>query len=123
MKSSNSISVTAINHTKMSTVDDPEAKKSANFQSSPANERPTPTAPPTVDHQSPGTSGAVSGILTRWKREDLLKRGSLALRGIALLFSLISFIVMATNNHGDWREFGKYEEYRYEIILYCQNFD
>ncbi|XP_057426579.1 CASP-like protein 4B1 [Lotus japonicus] len=52
-----------------------------------------------------------------WRREDLVKRGSLGLRGIALLFSLISFIAMASNQHGDWREFDKYEEYRYLLAI------
>lgn len=62
-------------------------------------------------HQTPATGG-IAGILRRWKREDLIKRGSLGLRGIAFLFSLISFIAMASNKHGDWKEFDRYEEYR-----------
>ncbi|CAJ1809332.1 unnamed protein product [Sphenostylis stenocarpa] len=79
-----------------------------------------PMAPsaPSEDHRTQATSGGGIGIiLRRWKREDLMKRGSLALRGISLLFSLISFIVMASNKHGDWREFDKYEEYRYLLAI------
>lgn len=68
-----------------------------------------PTAPPV---QGGDHTGGITGILRRWKREDMIKRGSLGLRAIALLFSLISFIAMASNKHGDWREFDKYEEYR-----------
>ncbi|KAE9622268.1 hypothetical protein Lalb_Chr01g0023441 [Lupinus albus] len=73
-----------------------------------------------VDQQTPatgGTGGGVTGILQRWKRDDLLKKGSLGLRGAALVFSLISFIAMATNKHGDWREFDHYEEYRYLVAI------
>ena len=69
-----------------------------------------PSAPSESHHAA--ASGGIGGILRRWKREDLIKRGSLGLRGVALLFSLISFFIMASNKHGDWREFDKYEEYR-----------
>lgn len=83
---------------------------------------PTPTAPPTVDVEdqapaAPSTGFGVPGILRRWKRQDLLKRGSLALRGMGLLFSLLSFIIMASNMHGDWKNFDKYEEYRYLLAI------
>ncbi|XP_027349342.1 CASP-like protein 4B1 [Abrus precatorius] len=79
---------------------------------------PVEPSAPRVNHQTPATGdGGVAGILRRWKREDLIKRGSLGLRGIALLFSLISFIVTASNKHGDWREFDKYEEYRYLLAI------
>ncbi|XP_038702438.1 CASP-like protein 4B1 [Tripterygium wilfordii] len=77
------------------------------------------TAPPTatpesgMEDQEPGTGFGVSAITRRWRREDLLKRGGLALRGIGLLFSLLAFIIMASNKHGDWMDFDKYEEYRY----------
>lgn len=83
---------------------------------------PSPTAPPAVsadiENQAPSTSGGgVSAILRRWKREDFLKRGSLALRGLALLFSLLSFIITVSNKHGDWKNFTKYEEYRYLLAI------
>ncbi|XP_061375833.1 CASP-like protein 4B1 isoform X2 [Gastrolobium bilobum] len=78
--------------------------------------KPEPSAP-TLDYHEPGTVGANAGIVRRWKMEDLLKRGSLWLRGIALFFSLISFILIVSNNHGDWREFDKYEEYRYLLAI------
>lgn len=53
----------------------------------------------------------VAAIVEKWNRDDKLIRGSLALRGIALLFSLISFLVMASNKHGGWEDFDNYEEY------------
>ncbi|GMN40461.1 hypothetical protein TIFTF001_009686 [Ficus carica] len=62
-------------------------------------------------------SVGVAGILRRWKREDLLRRGSLGLRGLAFLFSLLSFIIMASNKHGDWKDFDRYEEYRYVLAI------
>ncbi|CAL0304400.1 unnamed protein product [Lupinus luteus] len=79
---------------------------------------PTASVPPSGDHQTPATGGSggrVTGILRRWQMDDLLKKGSLAFRGAALVFSLISFIVMASNKHGDWRQFYHYEEYRYLV--------
>ncbi|KAL5058257.1 hypothetical protein RYX36_029861 [Vicia faba] len=77
-----------------------------------------PPAPSATDGANPPLhTGGIAGILKRWKREDLIKRGSLGLRGIALLFSLICFIVMASNKHGDWRDFDKYEEYRYVLAI------
>ena len=75
-----------------------------------------PSAPPaSADVEIPRTAEeavGVTGVLRRWKREDLLRRGTLALRGMAFLFSLLSFIIMATNKHGDWKNFDRYEEYR-----------
>lgn len=54
----------------------------------------------------------VSAINRRWKREDLLNKGSLFLRGLAFFFSLLSFIIMASNKHGGWKNFDRYPEYR-----------
>ncbi|KAJ0028445.1 hypothetical protein Pint_34979 [Pistacia integerrima] len=82
-----------------------------------------PVAPPAMDVEgqtpTPETASGfgVSAITRRWKREDFLKRGSLALRGVALLFSLIAFITMASNKHGDWKDFDKYEEFRYVLAI------
>ncbi|KAF3628769.1 CASP-like protein 4B1 [Capsicum annuum] len=91
---------------------------------------PTPTAPSgTVDteSQTPATENkerqtrasdsGVRNIIERWKREDMLKKGCLGLRGIALIFSLLALIIMASNKHGDWRDFDKYEEYRYVLAI------
>ncbi|KAJ1381040.1 hypothetical protein SESBI_45481, partial [Sesbania bispinosa] len=56
-------------------------------------------------------SSSVASILRSWEREDLLNRALLCLRGIALIFSLISLIIVASNNHGVWKKFNKCEEY------------
>ncbi|XP_022744898.1 CASP-like protein 4B1 [Durio zibethinus] len=80
---------------------------------------PATTATPTTDveNPTPGVGLGVSEITRRWKREDLLKRGSLIARGLALFFSLLSFIIMGSNKHGDWKNFDKYEEYRYLLAI------
>ncbi|XP_027337260.1 CASP-like protein 4B4 [Abrus precatorius] len=77
---------------------------------------------PSVDPNAPrtgarGSGASAAGVLQLWKRKDMLKRGSLGFRGIALFFSLISFILVASNNHGDWKEFDKYQEYRYLLAV------
>ncbi|KAK4418877.1 CASP-like protein 4B1 [Sesamum alatum] len=78
-----------------------------------------PSAPAAVDLESRGVGGGgVSNIVSRWKREDLLKRSSIASRGFGFVFSLLAFIIMATNKHGDWKDFDKYEEYRHTFLLY-----
>ncbi|KAM3287724.1 CASP-like protein 4B1 isoform X1 [Capsicum chacoense] len=79
---------------------------------------PAPDPPPEAGNgviQAPSTG--VSHIVRRWKREDLLKRSSLVLHGFALICSLIAFIVMASNTHGDWKHFDRYEEYRYVLAI------
>lgn len=67
--------------------------------------------------------GGVSSILRRWNREDLVKKASLGLRGLGFVFSLLAFIVMVSNKHGDWKNFDRYEEYRYSkykaLIFLC----
>ncbi|KHG22461.1 hypothetical protein F383_02278 [Gossypium arboreum] len=60
---------------------------------------------------------AVSAINRRWKREDLFNKGSLFLRGLAFFFSLLSFIIMASNKHGGWKNFDRYSEYRYLLAI------
>ncbi|KAL6987904.1 hypothetical protein U1Q18_013651 [Sarracenia purpurea var. burkii] len=79
---------------------------------------PLSTAPPAgdIENQAPAP-GRTSGIFRRWNREDFLNRGSLGLRGLGLLFSLLAFIIMASNNHPDWEDFNKYEEYRYVLAI------
>lgn len=80
-------------------------------------ELPPPSAPHDADVENPSSSSTVviSSIIDRWKREDLLMKGNLVLRASAFVFSLISFVVMASNKHGDWMNFDRYEEYRWFI--------
>ncbi|KAL6138951.1 PREDICTED: CASP-like protein 4B1 [Fragaria vesca subsp. vesca] len=89
-----------------------------------------PTAPPAaaadVESQSEAATGharaagsgfGVAGIIRRWKRNDLVKKGGVALRGLSLVLSLLAAIIMASNKHGDWKDFDKYEEYRYLLAI------
>ncbi|XP_057743701.1 CASP-like protein 4B4 [Arachis stenosperma] len=59
----------------------------------------------------------IAGILQRYRREGFVERVSLCLRGVALVFSFISFFVVVTNEHGDWKQFHKYQEYRYLLAI------
>ncbi|CAN6469642.1 unnamed protein product [Victoria cruziana] len=62
-------------------------------------------------------SASITSILRRWRTEDLVRRSGLVLRGLALAFSFLSFIIMATNKHGGWMDFDNYEEYRYCLSI------
>lgn len=80
----------------------------------------TPAAASEVD--KPSTSAAVadnpvSSILRRFKREDLLEKSIVLLRGLTCFFSLISIMVMGTNKHGDWKNFDLYQEYKYLLAI------
>ncbi|XP_047307047.1 CASP-like protein 4B4 [Impatiens glandulifera] len=67
--------------------------------------------------QTHGPAFGVSAIVRRWRREDFLKRGSLATRVSGLIFSILSFLIMVCNNHGDWRTFHHFNEYRYFVAI------
>uniref|UniRef100_A0A2P2JVF7 CASP-like protein n=1 Tax=Rhizophora mucronata TaxID=61149 RepID=A0A2P2JVF7_RHIMU len=94
----------------MSNSDDAAQKKQVELT---PGEIPAPTAPPSAAE----TGFGVAAITRRRRREVMLKRSSLALRGMALLISLIAFIIMASNKHGDGKNFDKYEEYRYLLAM------
>ncbi|KDP22814.1 hypothetical protein JCGZ_00401 [Jatropha curcas] len=98
----------------MSNSGDTEAKKQSD-ESTPS-QIPTPTAAEVADAES-GNGFSVGAITRRWRRKEILQRGSLGLRGLGFLFSLLAFIVMASNKHGDWKNFDKYEEYRYLLAI------
>ncbi|XP_042492574.1 CASP-like protein 4B1 [Macadamia integrifolia] len=75
-------------------------------------------APPDIENQlsSYTTAHRLSG------REDLLKKGQIVLRTIGLLFSILSFVIMSTNNHrvrGNPYDnnFDHYEQYRYLLAI------
>jgi hypothetical protein len=58
------------------------------------------------------SAGVVGAALRRWRAQDLLERSGSALRAGAWALSLLAFLVMACNEHGDWKQFDRYEEYR-----------
>uniref|UniRef100_A0A0E0DQ71 CASP-like protein n=1 Tax=Oryza meridionalis TaxID=40149 RepID=A0A0E0DQ71_9ORYZ len=61
--------------------------------------------------------GVVGAVVRRWRRQDLLEKSGSALRVAAWAFSLLAFVVMGANDHGDWRQFEHYEEYRYVVAI------
>ncbi|KAI3514858.1 hypothetical protein L1887_13605 [Cichorium endivia] len=81
----------------------------ADVETENADRTQTPLPPP------PGYG--VTGILRRWRHEDMLKRVSLGLRVLGFVFSLLAFIIMASNKHGRGRNFDEYEEYRYALAI------
>ncbi|CAH9146858.1 unnamed protein product [Cuscuta epithymum] len=81
---------------------------------------PPPAAASTHDAENQiatGTGTGVTHIIRRWRREDFIKKSYLGLRCGALVFSLLAFIIMASNQHGDWKDFDRYEEYRYVLAI------
>ncbi|PUZ66527.1 hypothetical protein GQ55_3G318700 [Panicum hallii var. hallii] len=63
------------------------------------------------------SAGVVGAALRRWRAQDLLERSGSALRAGAWALSLLAFLVMACNEHGDWKQFDRYEEYRYIVAV------
>ncbi|XP_047979665.1 CASP-like protein 4B1 [Salvia hispanica] len=82
-----------------------------------AEEPPPPAADAESQSAPAAAAGGFSNIIQRWRREGIVKRGCVAFRAFALLFSLLAFIIMATNQHGDGRKFDQYEEYRYVLAI------
>ncbi|WZY82001.1 hypothetical protein YC2023_028385 [Brassica napus] len=73
-----------------------------------------PVEPSDVEAAAPTT---FSAITQRWKREDSIKKASPITRGLALLFSILAFVIMVSNKHGPGRNFDEYEEYRYVVAI------
>ncbi|KAL6630987.1 hypothetical protein ACP70R_028327 [Stipagrostis hirtigluma subsp. patula] len=61
--------------------------------------------------------GVVGAVVRRWRAQDLLDRAGSVLRAAAWALSLLAFLVMACNEHGDWKQFDRYEEYRYIVAI------
>ncbi|KAG8085212.1 hypothetical protein GUJ93_ZPchr0010g10813 [Zizania palustris] len=61
---------------------------------------------------APAGEGVVGAVVRRWRRQDLLDKSGSALRAAAWALSLLAFVVMGANDHGDWKQFDNYEEYR-----------
>ncbi|KAI3960856.1 hypothetical protein MKW92_009977 [Papaver armeniacum] len=71
---------------------------------------------PQTDVESSGGEATTTSILRRWKIKDLLKKGCLILRIAALVFSILSFIIMVSNKHRG-QNFDDVEEYRYLVAI------
>jgi len=77
---------------------------------------PVPAAEPPAEGSDAAAGGRSAGVvgaaLRRWRAQDVLERSGSALRAGAWALSLLAFLVMACNEHGDWKQFDRYEEYR-----------
>ncbi|XP_039135823.1 CASP-like protein 4B4, partial [Dioscorea cayenensis subsp. rotundata] len=83
----------------------------------PSFRRRRPREPRRRPREPSSADPAVTSVVRRWRREDLTEKAGLILRGLGTLFSVLAFVVMASNKHGDWQDFDKYEEYRYLVAI------
>jgi hypothetical protein len=56
--------------------------------------------------------GAVDSVVARWRREDMLDKSPLALHAAAAVFAFVALVLVASNQHGDWMQFDRYQEYK-----------
>lgn len=76
------------------------------------------SSPPKAENapvQAPPAAEAALPVMQRWRRVDLMDKVTLVLRSLGCAFSFLTFVIMASNKHGDWMEFGHYQEFRWEI--------
>ncbi|TVU18741.1 hypothetical protein EJB05_34878, partial [Eragrostis curvula] len=71
----------------------------------------------TPAHGWDAAAAVVVAAPQRRRAQDVLERSVSALRGGAWALSLLAFLLMACNEHGDWKQFDRYEEYRYIVAI------
>ena len=59
-----------------------------------------------------GSSGVVDSVVARGRREDMLDKIPLALHASAAAFAFVALVLVASNQHGDWMQFDRYQEYK-----------
>ena len=59
-----------------------------------------------------GGGGVVDSVVARWRREDMLDKSPLALHAAAAAFAFVALVLVASNQHGDWMQFDRYQEYK-----------
>ncbi|XP_066381684.1 CASP-like protein 4B1 isoform X1 [Miscanthus floridulus] len=64
-----------------------------------------------------GGRGVVDSVVARWRREDMLDKSPLALHAAAAVFAFVALVLVASNQHGDWMQFDRYQEYRYLLAI------
>ncbi|XP_002468014.1 CASP-like protein 4B1 [Sorghum bicolor] len=64
-----------------------------------------------------GGGGVVDSVVARWRREDMLDKSPLALHAAAAIFAFVALVLVASNQHGDWMQFDRYQEYRYLLAI------
>jgi Domain of unknown function (DUF588) len=82
----------------------------------------TTQAATTVSTEGGGNVGSASNTtksttMGDLHRDTLLGKGMVVLRLLAWVFSLLSLVVMASNKHGDGKNFDQYDEYR--LLPFC----
>jgi len=63
------------------------------------------------------SSGVVDSVAARWRREDMLDKIPLALHASAAAFAFVALVLVASNQHGDWMQFDRYQEYKYLLAI------
>jgi len=63
------------------------------------------------------SSGVVDSVVARWRREDMLDKSPLALHAAAAAFAFVALVLVASNQHGDWMQFDRYQEYKYLLAI------
>ncbi|AQL07319.1 CASP-like protein 4B1 [Zea mays] len=61
--------------------------------------------------------GVVDSVVARWRREDMLDKSPLALHAAAAVFAFVALVLVASNQHGDWMQFDRYQEYKYLLSI------
>ncbi|TKV96624.1 hypothetical protein SEVIR_9G440500v4 [Setaria viridis] len=61
--------------------------------------------------------GVVDSVVARWRREDMLDKSPLALHAAAAVFAFVALVLVASNQHGDWMQFDRYQEYKYLLAI------
>jgi len=64
-----------------------------------------------------GSSGVVDSVVARGRREDMLDKIPLALHASAAAFAFVALVLVASNQHGDWMQFDRYQEYKYLLAI------
>lgn len=64
-----------------------------------------------------GGGRVVDSVVARWRREDMLDKSPLALHAAAAVFAFVALVLVASNQHGDWMQFDRYQEYKYLLSI------
>uniref|UniRef100_A0ACD5XJL3 Uncharacterized protein n=1 Tax=Avena sativa TaxID=4498 RepID=A0ACD5XJL3_AVESA len=67
--------------------------------------------------RSRGGGGVVDSVVARWRRDEMLDKSPLALHAAAAAFAFVALVLVASNQHGDWMQFDRYQEYRYLLAI------
>ncbi|RLN38621.1 CASP-like protein 4B1 [Panicum miliaceum] len=100
----------------MVTTDAAAATTTAAMEKPPDAEKPD-YAPYNGNSTADGGGGVVDSVVARWRREDMLDKSPLALHAAAAVFAFVALVLVASNQHGDWMQFDRYQEYKYLLAI------